>query len=81
MGRVLMAEKPFDHESEEVFAGYLDRVGLSYDREVWVDPGNVDFLCARGPTQCSAMLKQLKALPKCPAGLTPIMQFAMIFER
>jgi len=59
-----MAEKPFAHESEEVFARYLDRVGLSYEREVSVDPGNVDFLVRVGASEVFCDVKAVEAVPE-----------------
>ena len=55
--------REFAHDSERLFAKYLDDNGLTYDREVFVDPGNVDF---RVTSESGAVLCDVKAAEEPP---------------
>jgi len=54
---------PFAHESEEVFAQYLDKHHMKYEREVKVEPGDVDFKVYSGE---AAALCDVKAVVQPP---------------
>lgn len=59
-----MADKPFSHESEQVFAQYLDKHGLKYEREVKVDPGDVDFVVSAHDVQVFCDVKAVVKQPE-----------------
>jgi hypothetical protein len=55
--------QPWDHDSERVFAEYLDHNGIGYKRTVVVNPGNVDFeVSSRG----TAVYCDVKAVEQRP---------------
>jgi hypothetical protein len=58
---------PFAHQSERVFADYLDQHQLSYDREVVVTPGDVDFRITSGGSTVFCDVKVVETKPKLPA--------------
>jgi hypothetical protein len=60
---------PFAHESEAEFAQYLEKHGLKYEREVKVDPGDVDFVVYSGGTTVFCDVKAVIKPPETPGNI------------